>query len=392
MVCVYFLFAARADKKEIISIKLAAYQVQQSLNLSKFLKIRDMHPYLCFIVSACVLFFVSCTPPPHSEYRSPQKSEKGVLQKNGDSGSSKLTEEREWNDAPDEPISIGDTLQGKIVKINDGDTYELLLPGNRMVRVRMEGIDAPEGGMPYYRVSKKYLTDMAANAVVKSVVMDMDHYDRLVCRTYLNDKELSAEMLKAGMAWHYKKYNSDERFAQFENEARRAELGLWKEKDPVSPWIHRRLRRQGISTKDLNIFSLKIIELSDENQSAVYRDFEFKKNNSTLNIRMKDGFTQAIKMNKTQKLFIYIADYNMDGHKDIMLDTGNDLSYFLYHREKEIFEYKKNWDFEVWKLNKPKKQILTTSSNTAYSGSVTVYQIGNENELQLLRKVNFNQE
>jgi micrococcal nuclease len=38
---------------------------------------------------------------------------------------------------------------GKVIGILDGDTYDILLYGNKTLRIRMEGIDAPERGMPF---------------------------------------------------------------------------------------------------------------------------------------------------------------------------------------------------------------------------------------------------
>jgi micrococcal nuclease len=44
---------------------------------------------------------------------------------------------------------------GKIIGVLDGDTYDILMAGNQTIRIRMEGIDAPEKGMPFYQKSKK---------------------------------------------------------------------------------------------------------------------------------------------------------------------------------------------------------------------------------------------
>ena len=37
-------------------------------------------------------------------------------------------------------------LKGKAVKITDGDTFTLLVDGHEQVRIRIDGIDAPEKG------------------------------------------------------------------------------------------------------------------------------------------------------------------------------------------------------------------------------------------------------
>ncbi len=143
------------------------------------------------------------------------------------------------------------TVTGRVVKILDGDTYDILLAGNKNVRIRMEGIDAPERGMPFYRVSKNYLADLCMNEVVEIKITGKDAYDRLLAYTFLSDgRELGHEMVKAGLAWHFKKYNSDSTLAELEIEARNAKRGLWIDKNPVPPWDNRSYRRKGNSTKD----------------------------------------------------------------------------------------------------------------------------------------------
>ena len=87
---------------------------------------------------------------------------------------------------------------GKVIKVLDGDTFELLMEGNETVKVRMEGIDAPEGGMPYYRVAKNYLSDLCAGKEVTIEIKEKDHYGRYIALTYLEDgRELSHEMVRA---------------------------------------------------------------------------------------------------------------------------------------------------------------------------------------------------
>ena len=156
----------------------------------------------------------------------------------------------------------GDELvSGKIVKVLDGDTYDLLLADNTKIRIRMEGIDAPESGMPYGRKATDYLKALTQNQkTVKVSLSNKDQYGRYVSYTYLEDgRELSREMIKAGYAWHYKQYNKDKELADLEKEARDAKRGLWQDKTPVAPWDVRRMKRQGQSTKGM-------FEITDENR------------------------------------------------------------------------------------------------------------------------------
>ena len=143
------------------------------------------------------------------------------------------------------------TLTGKVIAIIDGDTYDLLTPEKEPLRIRTAAIDAPERGMPFYKVSKQYLAKLCFGKTVSLKEDARDRYDRIVAFTYLPDgTEVSEEMLRAGMAWHFKKYNTDPKLAQLETDAREAKRGLWVDRNPMEPWRNRKLHRNGISTKD----------------------------------------------------------------------------------------------------------------------------------------------
>lgn len=115
----------------------------------------------------------------------------------------------------------------------------------------MEGIDAPERGMPFYKVSKKHLSVLGFGKIVRIKINDTDSDGRFIAFTYLNDStELSHEMIKAGLAWHFTKYNSDSVLVALEIKARELRIGLWVDESPMPPWRNRELHRNGISTKD----------------------------------------------------------------------------------------------------------------------------------------------
>jgi len=148
-------------------------------------------------------------------------------------------------------LKKGNTVSGKVIAVIDGDTYDVLLYGNKIVRVRMEGIDAPEKGMPFYQKSKKYLSDLCLGKQITIKITGVDNHDRLLAYSFLEDgKELSHEMIKAGFAWHFKKYNSNSELSELEFEAKTLKKGLWIDKNPMAPWENRKLHRDRISTKD----------------------------------------------------------------------------------------------------------------------------------------------
>ena len=107
-------------------------------------------------------------------------------------------------------LKKGSEISGKVIAIIDGDTYDVLIHDNKTIRIRMEGIDAPERGMPFFRKSKDYLAKLCFNKNIHIKITGKDRYNRYLAYTFLNDTtELSSEMIKAGLAWHYKEYNAD---------------------------------------------------------------------------------------------------------------------------------------------------------------------------------------
>ncbi len=140
---------------------------------------------------------------------------------------------------------------GFVIGIIDGDTYDLLLEDKTTIRIRMDGIDAPEKGMPFYKVSKKYLSDLCFNKNIVYLQTDVDAHKRVVAKTYLEDgRECGEELIKAGLAWHFKKYSTERKLSDLEIDARYKKLGIWSDPRPIAPWEIRKLHKQGISTKD----------------------------------------------------------------------------------------------------------------------------------------------
>src|ERR1043165_1632282 len=141
--------------------------------------------------------------------------------------------------------------EGKVVGIVDGDTYDILIDQQKTFRVRMGGIDAPERGMPFYRKAKDHLADLCFEKNIRLEIHDTDSRGRKIAFSYLEDgTELSHEMVKAGLAWHFKKYNQDSDLSELEIKAKEAKMGLWIDSLPMPPWENRALHRNGISTKD----------------------------------------------------------------------------------------------------------------------------------------------
>lgn len=135
-------------------------------------------------------------------------------------------------------------LSGKVVGVNDGDTFELMV-GNRKLKVRLEGVDCPEKGQPFGNAAKRYTSDMIFGKRVSIHVKSYDRYKRAIAIVYLpGGGTLNEALLSSGMAWHFKKYNNNKSWARLENQARRSRTGLWSDPNAIPPWEFRKNRRR----------------------------------------------------------------------------------------------------------------------------------------------------
>jgi endonuclease YncB( thermonuclease family) len=135
-----------------------------------------------------------------------------------------------------------ETLHGRVVAIQDGDTLTLLTPERQQVRVRLSGIDAPESRQPYGTRAQQEISGLAFQKEVRIEIQDTDRYGRKVGRVYAGAVNVNAELVRRGAAWVYRQYNRDPALPPLEAEARRDRRGLWAlpVAEQVPPWDWRR--------------------------------------------------------------------------------------------------------------------------------------------------------
>ena len=133
-------------------------------------------------------------------------------------------------------------IPGIVVKVYDGDTITLQ-NNSGIYKIRLAGIDAPESRQAYGNVSKNYLYNMVRDRFVYAEIHDKDRYGRYVAKIMLDNIDVNAEMIRAGLAWHYKQYDNNDEYARLEQEAKRNRRGLWVEKTPIPPWIYRKNKK-----------------------------------------------------------------------------------------------------------------------------------------------------
>ena len=128
-------------------------------------------------------------------------------------------------------------LSGKVISVKDGDTIDILY-NNKKLTIRLAHIDCPEKKQPYGQAAKQFVSDKCFGQTV--TIRHNNEYDRskrLIGEVILSDNEnLNKSLVKAGLAWHFKKYSTDNSYAVLEQEARKQRIGIWSEPNPVAPW------------------------------------------------------------------------------------------------------------------------------------------------------------
>jgi endonuclease YncB( thermonuclease family) len=112
------------------------------------------------------------------------------------------------------------------------------------VKVRMDGTDAPELGQAFSAKSKQTLSDLVFGKDCRVDSQGGDRYGRTVGRVSVDGTDVNAAMIEAGMAWHYKKYDSRRSMAEKESAAKAARVGLWSDPSPIAPWEWRKMDKE----------------------------------------------------------------------------------------------------------------------------------------------------
>lgn len=148
-----------------------------------------------------------------------------------------------------------DTLTGRVVGIADGDTLTVLDSQFQQHKIRLVGIDAPESEQPFGTRSQQHLGALVFGKTITVDYDEQDHYGRTLGKVLINGRDVNLKQVQAGLAWHYKAYQSDQapadraQYASAEISARKANLGLWSDPYAVPPWDWRRGIRDASASK-----------------------------------------------------------------------------------------------------------------------------------------------
>jgi endonuclease YncB( thermonuclease family) len=128
----------------------------------------------------------------------------------------------------------------RVTAVVDGDTIRVVDDRGIEFNIRVDGIDCPESGQPFGGVALRFTRAQVFDRSVQVRIVDTDSRGRYVARVSTDGQDLSTQLLRSGLAWHYTDYSKDAVLAAAERDARQSKRGLWSEATAVPPWVWRR--------------------------------------------------------------------------------------------------------------------------------------------------------
>jgi len=153
------------------------------------------------------------------------------------------------NAAKADDVTTVNRIEGP-AKVVDGDTLDIRSNG-KVIRIRIEGIDAPESGQTCRDGSDKVwqcgrnaarrLATLTADRNIRCAPSGVDNYSRVIasCRTGKGNVDLGGRLVEEGLAWAFRRYSDT--YVPLEDVARAHGVGIWSGQ-AIPAWEYRRTR------------------------------------------------------------------------------------------------------------------------------------------------------
>jgi micrococcal nuclease len=133
-------------------------------------------------------------------------------------------------------------LAARVTHVTDGDTVWVQPEsGGPELKLRLEGIDAPEICQAGGEASRGALSGLILYRTLEVKIRSHDDYGRGLARLTYQGQDIGAEMVRIGQAWSYRWRNSTGPYARQEWAARLDRQGLFSHEGAQLP---RNFRRQ----------------------------------------------------------------------------------------------------------------------------------------------------
>ncbi len=144
--------------------------------------------------------------------------------------------------------SFCEEIQVEVLRVLDGDTIDILY-GEKVRRVRLQGIDSPELDQPFGQQATAHLSSLIRGKEVSIFYESYDSYGRLLGKIFVDGYDINLRMIKDGFAWwccYYRDQLSSEDQVLYESAetySKSLKLGLWQSENPINPYEWRKSKK-----------------------------------------------------------------------------------------------------------------------------------------------------
>lgn len=146
------------------------------------------------------------------------------------------------------PVDAETIITGP-ARVLDGDTIAL-----GAIRVRLHGVDAPEGGQTCElpdgsewdcgQAATARMIEIVGNQKLECSPVDRDRYGRIVADCFADGINIGEALVRSGLAWAYRHYSLD--YVPAEAAAKAARRGVWQG-SATPPWDWRRKKSKALN-------------------------------------------------------------------------------------------------------------------------------------------------
>lgn len=127
----------------------------------------------------------------------------------------------------------------KVLRVIDGDTV-YVKHSEKLLKLRLLNIDAPELKQPFGEESRTYLKSLIGSKLVDVNTLKKDRYERVLSTIFFEGKNVNKLMVEKGLAWVYDDYVIDKSLYEDQKHAKKNNIGLWSDSNSIPPWLWRK--------------------------------------------------------------------------------------------------------------------------------------------------------
>jgi endonuclease YncB( thermonuclease family) len=139
-----------------------------------------------------------------------------------------------------------EVLHARVVAYGSATTFAVLDPAQKVKRIKLTGIDAPEKKQRFAQQAQRLASEhLGTNAI--EIAIDAAEERRIHGRVAVDGRDLGLILLEAGLAWcdpadsRHLPAALQTAYTQACAQARSQQRGLWQDAHPVPPWEYRRI-------------------------------------------------------------------------------------------------------------------------------------------------------